>query len=175
YWKLFREEKISKADLRFQRLQTTFKTINYNATDSEINLLAEEYINHLSSHNHLFPNAIEILEHLKPNYKLHIITNGFQEVQNKKIRNSNLDRFFDVIIDSEMAGVKKPDPYIFELALKKANVSAEKSLMIGDSLEADILGAKSVGLHALHFNTHQEEIHNHCSIINSLDEIKMYL
>ncbi|MEP0211870.1 MAG: YjjG family noncanonical pyrimidine nucleotidase [Cellulophaga sp.] len=175
YWKLFREEKISKADLRFQRLQTTFKTINYNATDSEINLLAEEYINHLSSHNHLFPNAIEILEHLKPNYKLHIITNGFQEVQNKKIRNSNLDRFFDVIIDSEMAGVKKPDPYIFELALKKANVSAEQSLMIGDSLEADILGAKSVGLHALHFNTHQEEIHNHCSIINSLDEIKMYL
>ncbi|PKB45193.1 putative hydrolase of the HAD superfamily [Cellulophaga sp. RHA19] len=175
YWKLFREEKISKADLRFQRLQTTFKTINYNATDNEINLLAEEYINHLSSHNHLFPNAIEILEHLKPNYKLHIITNGFQEVQNKKIRNSNLDRFFDVIIDSEMAGVKKPDPYIFELALKKANVSAEQSLMIGDSLEADILGAKSVGLHALHFNTHQEEIHNHCSIINSLDEIKMYL
>lgn len=175
YWKLFREEKISKADLRFQRLQTTFKTIDYNATDDEINLLAEEYINHLSSHNHLFPNAIEILEHLRPNYKMHIITNGFQEVQNKKIRNSNLDRFFNVIIDSEMAGVKKPDPYIFELALKKANVSAEQSLMIGDSLEADILGAKSVGLHALHFNSHHEEIHNHCSIINSLDEIKMYL
>lgn len=175
YWKLFREEKITKADLRFQRLQTTFKTIDYNATDKEINLLAAEYINHLSLYNHLFPNAIEILEHLKPNYKLHIITNGFKEVQNKKIRNSNLDRFFDVIIDSEMAGVKKPDPYIFELALKKANVAAAQSLMIGDNLEADILGAKSVGLHALHFNTHQEEIHNHCSIINSLDEIKMYL
>lgn len=175
YWKLFREEKISKADLRFQRLQTTFNSINYKATDAEINLLAAEYINYLSSYNHLFPYAIEILQHLKPNYKLHIITNGFQEVQNKKIKNAKLHTFFDVIIDSEMAGVKKPDPYIFELALQKANAKPEQSLMIGDSLEADILGAKSVGLHALHFNAHQEPLHNHCSIINSLNEIKMYL
>ncbi|MGJ8734151.1 YjjG family noncanonical pyrimidine nucleotidase [Cellulophaga fucicola] len=175
YWKLFREEKISKEDLRFQRLQTTFKTIDYNATDKEINLLAAEYINHLSSFNHLFPSAIEILEHLKPNYKLHIITNGFQDVQNKKIRNSKIDNYFDVIVDSEMAGVKKPNPYIFELALQKANTTADKSLMIGDSLEADILGAKSVGLHVLHFNAHQEPTHNHCAIINSLDEIKNHL
>ncbi|MCL5245060.1 YjjG family noncanonical pyrimidine nucleotidase [Cellulophaga sp. 20_2_10] len=175
YWKLFREEKISKEDLRFQRLQTTFRTIGYNASDKEINLLAAEYINHLSSFNHLFPNAIEILEHLKPNYKLHIITNGFQDVQNKKIRNSKIDNYFDVIVDSEMAGVKKPNPYIFELALQKANTTADKSLMIGDSVEADILGAKSVGLHTLHFNAHQEPTHNHCAIINSLDEIKSYL
>ena len=74
-----------------------------------------------------------------------------------------------------MAGVKKPHPQIFELALKKAMVSPEKALMVGDNLEADILGAKAVGFHVLHFNAHQEAMHNVCPMIDSLDEIKTFL
>ncbi len=175
YWKMFREEKISKENLRYQRLKTTFNKLEYNASDNIINLLSSEYINNLSLFNNLFPCALEILEYLKPNYKLHIITNGFHDVQERKLRNSNIDGYFNVIVNSEIAGVKKPNPYIFELALKKANTTANKSIMIGDSLEADILGAKASGLYTLHFNTHQEELHNHCSIIHSLDEIKKYL
>ena len=175
YWRLFREDKISKTDLRYQRLKVTFDSLGLKVSDVVINHLSEEYIAHLSSNNHLFPNTIEVLNYLKPKYQLHIITNGFQEVQDKKIKNSNIDSFFTHVINSEMAGVKKPNPIIFELALHKANTVPEKSLMIGDSLEADIIGAKASGFHVLHFNAHNEERHNICDIITELDEIKSYL
>ncbi|SMC64420.1 YjjG family noncanonical pyrimidine nucleotidase [Cellulophaga tyrosinoxydans] len=175
FWRLFREDKISKIDLRYQRLKVTFDSLGINVSDAVINHLSEEYIANLSSFNHLFPNAMEVLKYLKPKYQLHIITNGFQEVQDRKIRNSNIDSFFTHVINSEMAGVKKPNPVIFELALNKANTIPEKSLMIGDSLEADILGAKALGFHVLHFNAHNEERHNICDIITELDEIKSYL
>jgi len=106
FWKMYREERISKPELRYQRLKQTFDALNYKITDAIIDSLADEYINHLSDFNHLFPNTIAILQYLKPNYKLHIITNGFQEIQDKKMQNSGIDTFFDQVINSEMAGVK---------------------------------------------------------------------
>lgn len=175
FWKLYREEKITKEELRYQRLKSVFDEMKYPATDDIINVLSEEYINHLSSFNSLFPNTIEVLNYLRPNYKLHIITNGFQEVQEKKLRNSGIHGFFDQIIDSEMAGVKKPNPIIFNLALNKAGAKPERSLMIGDSLEADILGAKSLGFHTIHFNAHRENSHDLAPIIYDLEEIKSFL
>lgn len=175
FWKLYREEKITKEELRYQRLKSVFDEMGHQITDEMIHLLSNEYIEHLSSYNHLFPNTIEVLEYLKPNYTLHIITNGFQEIQDRKLRNSNIYNYFDKVINSEMAGVKKPNPIIFELALKNANTSAEKSLMIGDSLEADIIGAKSAGFHTLHFNGHYGPLHNFSNIIHDLGEIKNLL
>ena len=175
FWKLYREEKITKEELRYQRLKSVFDEMKYPATDEIIHVLSEEYINHLSSFNSLFPNTIEVLDYLRPNYKLHIITNGFQEVQEKKLRNSGIHGFFDQIIDSEMAGVKKPNPIIFNLALNKAGAKPERSLMIGDSLEADILGAKSLGFHTIHFNAHRENSHDLAPIIYDLEEIKSFL
>ncbi|VXB76254.1 YjjG family noncanonical pyrimidine nucleotidase [Maribacter litoralis] len=175
FWKLYREEKITKEELRYQRLKSVFDEMKYPATDDIIHVLSEEYINHLSSFNSLFPNTIEVLDYLRPNYKLHIITNGFQEVQEKKLRNSGIHGFFDQIIDSEMAGVKKPNPIIFNLALNKAGAKPERSLMIGDSLEADILGAKSLGFHTIHFNAHRENSHDLAPIIYDLEEIKSFL
>lgn len=175
FWKLFREEKITKEELRYQRLRSVFDDLNYVISDDMIHMLSEEYIQYLSSYNHLFPHTIEILDYLKPNYKLHIITNGFQGIQDKKLRNAKIDHFFDVVINSEMAGVKKPNPIIFELALKNANTTAEKSLMIGDSLEADIMGAKAVGFQTLHFNGHNEATHDLSEMIHDLSEIKNFL
>ncbi len=175
YWKLYREEKISKEELRYQRLKSVFDKLGHAISDDMIHLLSEEYIQHLSSYNHLFPNTIEVLEYLRPKYKLHIITNGFQEIQDKKLRNANIDIYFEHVINSEMAGVKKPNPIIFNIALKKADTVPEKSLMIGDSLEADILGAKEVGFHTLHFNGHNEPLHDITKIIHDLSEIKSLL
>ncbi|SNZ01567.1 YjjG family noncanonical pyrimidine nucleotidase [Flagellimonas pacifica] len=175
FWKLYRENKIDKAELRFQRLRRTFDAIGTTVSDKLINVLADEYIEHLSSFTHLMDHTVEVLEYLAPKYKLHIITNGFQEIQEKKLKGSNIHGYFDQIIDSEIAGVKKPHPYIFELALNKANVAPQNSLMIGDSLEADIIGAKSAGLHTLHFNAHKESPHEFCTIIDSLIEIKSIL
>ncbi len=175
FWKLFREEKITKEALRYQRLKSVFDTLGDEVDDKMIYRLADQYILHLPSFNHLFSGAIEILEYLKPRYKLHIITNGFQEVQDKKLRNSKIDTFFEHIIDSEMAGAKKPDPIIFRLALDNAKVNAEKALMIGDDLEADILGAKAVGYRTLHFNAHNGPRHDFCPMIHDLIEIKTFL
>lgn len=175
FWKLYREEKITKSELRYQRLKSVFDALDYDISDSTIDMLSEEYISHLPSFNHLFPNTIEVLEYLKPNYNLHIITNGFQEIQEKKLMNSGIYRYFDQVIDSEMAGVKKPNPIIFNLAVEKACTASHRSLMIGDSLEADILGAKGAGFHTLHFNAHRGEEHNESPIIYDLQEIKLYL
>lgn len=175
FWRLYREEKITKQELRYQRLKSVFDTLAYEVSDTVIHSLAEEYIDQLSGHTHLFPYALEILDYLRPKYKLHIITNGFQEIQTKKLVNSGIVHYFDQVIDSEMAGVKKPNPIIFELALQKANVPASSALMIGDSLEADIIGAAKAGLHALHFAAHGEREHQHSPMIKELREIKTYL
>jgi len=175
FWKLYREEKITKEELRYQRLKSVFDTLKYEVSDATIDKIATEYIQNLSSYNHLFPNTVAILEYLKPKYKLHIITNGFQEVQDKKLKNSGIYGYFDHVINSEMAGVKKPNPIIFDLALKMSNTKPESSLMIGDSLEADIRGAMAVGLHALHFNAHNSQQHEFCEMIDDLIEIKSFL
>jgi len=175
FWKLYREEKITKEELRYQRLKSVFDRLNLEVSDKMIDRLSEEYIRYLSSFNHLFPNTFEILDYLKPKYKLHIITNGFQEIQDTKMQNSHIDGYFEHVINSEMAGVKKPNPIIFQLALKLAKVAPKNAMMIGDSLEADILGAKALGLHTLHFNAHNELPHDFCPMISDLGEIKNFL
>lgn len=175
YWKLYREERITKSDLRYQRLRKSFDAIRYQIEDDQIHLLSEQYIEHLSSFNNLVPNTMEILDYLKPKYRLHIITNGFREIQEKKLKMANIHEYFDQVVNSEMAGAKKPNPTIFRLALKMANASPSNSLMIGDNIEADILGAQAVGFETLHFNVHKDPMHEYCHIIHDLCEIKSYL
>lgn len=175
YWKLYREEKISKPLLRYKRLKDTFHTLDYSISDDLINLLSEIYIENLANYNQLFFDAVGILDYLKPKYDLHIITNGFEEIQIKKMRNSGILPYFKCITTSECAGVKKPDPKIFNHALAVANARPENSLMIGDSLEADIYGAKNVGMRTIHFNCHKEEIETDQISINRLIELKRYL
>jgi len=175
YWKLYREERVTKSELRFQRLSKAFRGLKIEVNDHLIHVLSDAYIEHLSTFNHIFPGTIEVLDYLKPNYRLHIITNGFEEIQEKKMRNSNIRHFFEIIVNSEMAGVKKPNPKIFELALSLAKVESKSSLMIGDSLEADIIGAKNLGFSVLHFNTHQGPKHQVCEMIENLNEIKSFL
>jgi len=152
YWKLYREERVTKPALRYGRLKEAFDAINIAIEDDIINHLSVAYIQHLSSFNHLFDGTLEILSYLKNNYQLHIITNGFDEAQEKKMMTSNIRSYFKTVTNSEMVGVKKPNPKIFNFALNLANASAEKSIMIGDSLEADIEGAHKIGMDTIHFD-----------------------
>lgn len=175
YWKMYRENRIDKPDLRYQRLKKTFDALSVAVSDEVINRISDRYIQKLTDYNYLMDNTTSILEYLKPRYNLHIITNGFQEVQDKKLANSGIKDFFQQVVNSEMAGVKKPHPAIFELALRKANTNPEKAVMIGDNLEADILGAKALGFNTLHFDPLSREDHKHCTIIRDLIEIKSYL
>ncbi|MEO0571775.1 MAG: YjjG family noncanonical pyrimidine nucleotidase [Bacteroidota bacterium] len=175
FWKLYREEKVGKEELRYQRLKQSFDLIGLKIDDETIHTLSESYIEHLSSFNHVLPGTFEILDYLKDTYGLHIITNGFSETQEKKMRNADIRKYFDVVVNSEMVGVKKPNPKIFLLALKKVGVQPQNALMIGDNLEADILGAQGVGLQTIHLNANGERPHKFSEIIHQLNEIKNFL
>ncbi len=152
YWKLYRDEVITKQQLRRGRLNDAFKLIELEFSQEIIDQLAISYIDFLPHNNHLFPGTFELLEYLKPNYKLHIITNGFEEVQFKKLNNSKIQSYFASVTNSERVGVKKPNPKIFNYALDQAMTIPERSVMIGDNIEADIHGAKAVGMHTIFFN-----------------------
>lgn len=176
YWELFREDKISKEKLRFGRLQDTFSLLNMVVDDQTIAVLAEEYIRFLPENNHLFDGAFELLDYLKPKYSLHIITNGFQDVQNHKISNSNLMPYFKTITNSESAGVKKPNPIIFDFALNVAKASRSTSIMIGDCIEADVLGALNYGMDAILFSPIPQGLEDKSiKQISHLLDLKKYL
>ncbi|RAR74290.1 YjjG family noncanonical pyrimidine nucleotidase [Flavobacterium aciduliphilum] len=175
YWELYRQEKVTQIELRHGRLKDAFDLLKYEIDSTLIQTLSEEYIFFLPQFNHLFEGTIEVLEYLQPKYKLHIITNGFQEVQDGKMKNSGITRYFQTVTNSEMAGVKKPNPKIFEYALNAANASKESSIMIGDCIDADVNGALEFGIDAIHFNESKIEIPSHIKQVNSLIELKKYL
>lgn len=175
YWNKYRKDEISQIELRFGRLKDTFDAIDHRIDDATIVLLSEEYIHYLPKFNHLLEGAIEILEYLKLKYKLHIITNGFAEIQDNKLNNSYITPYFMTITNSEMAGVKKPNPLIFEHALAKAKTKKENSIMIGDCIEADVHGAINAGIDAIFFNENNAKVADNIKQINHLLELKKYL
>ena len=150
-WRMYREKQISKEKLAWTRF---YRTINFFGIDNET--MAREmgafYLKASKSKTHIFPHTHEILEYLSPKYSLFVITNGFEEVQEEKMKNCKLDSYFEKIITSEAAGVQKPNPLIFEYALNQTNSKVESSLMIGDDMEVDIKGARNVNMDTVHFN-----------------------
>lgn len=174
-WKLYQNDKITHLELRYNRLKLSFDALNYTMSDESINEIANDYIEFLTDNNHLFEGAIEVLEYLKPKYKLHIITNGFANVQDKKINNAALSGYFETITNSELAGVKKPNSIIFDYALSAAKASKENSVMIGDCLDADVNGALNAGLDAIFFNEKRIEAPQNIKQVNHLLELKKYL
>jgi putative hydrolase of the HAD superfamily len=174
-WKLYQNDEITHIELRYNRLKFSFDALNYEISDEDINEIANDYIEFLTDNNHLFEGAIEVLDYLKPKYKLHIITNGFANVQDKKINNAALSGYFDTITNSELAGVKKPNSIIFDYAINLAQASKENSIMIGDCLDADVNGALNAGLDAIFFNEKKIEAPQNIKQINHLLELKKYL
>lgn len=174
-WKLYQNDQITHLELRYNRLKFSFDALNFKISDENINEIANDYIEFLTDNNHLFDGAIEVLEYLKPKYRLHIITNGFATVQDKKINNAALANYFDTITNSELAGVKKPNSIIFDYAVNLAKASKENCIMIGDCLDADVNGALNAGLDAIFFNDKKIAAPQNIKQINHLLELKKYL
>ena len=127
YWKLYREERIDKLELRRGRFLDAFQSFSICFSIEEVDALADSYIDELPKDNHLLTGTIDVLTYLsEKKYKLHIITNGFEEVQYLKLKNSNIDSYFDTVTTSEEVGVKKPNRLVFERALQKANTRSEE-------------------------------------------------
>ena len=173
-WNDYREKKIKKSILSYKRFSLTLEEFGVN--DEELaKKIAHDYISISPTKKQLFPYAHETLEYLHTKYKLYIITNGFNEVQFTKLKNSDLDKYFLKIFTSEDAGAQKPDPTIFQHALNNVNASKKESIMIGDDLNVDILGAKTFGLDQVFFNPenieHSEDITHEIASLKELQEI----
>jgi len=174
-WDMYRVGDITKEELRGKRFFLTLK--EYNINDKELaesigldyTIISPKLVN-------LFPNAIEILDYLFPKYNLHLITNGFSEVQEVKLKSSGMDKYFDKVITSEDAGVKKPDSRIFKFAMEQTNAEFINSIMIGDDYEVDIVGAQGVGMDQVYFNPQNNLNSNGCTYeIEDLIQLKEFL
>lgn len=174
-WKLYQVDKMTHEELRYQRLKQSFEALQYDITDEAIYKIAHDYITFLPDNNLLFDGAFEVLDYLFPKYNLHIITNGFAEVQYKKMANSGLESYFKTVTNSEMAGVKKPHRNIFEFALSLAKVDKKNAIMIGDCIDADVRGAIEFGMEAILFD--EKKLHAGATFktIHHLTELKNIL
>ena len=175
-WDLYRQNKIEKDKLRDERFKITLDEFGINSPELAANL-GEDYVAHCPKKTNLFPYVHSTLNYLKDRYALHIITNGFEEVQYQKLENSNLIDYFEQIITSEQVGFKKPSQQIFKFSMLKAFAKPSDSLMIGDDLHADILGAKDIGMAQVFFNPLKHE-HFNSEItyeINCLSELEEIL
>lgn len=156
-WDWYNVGKIDKENLRRER----FRKIFSHAGSSE-NVVPvpfeEDFMGRTSAKPHVLPYTKEILKYLKEKYKLHVITNGFNESQAKKISSSGLDTYFDLVVTSETTGHKKPDPRIFYHTMDQLNTRAEHCLMIGDNPGSDILGAQLAEIDQVFFNPGEIEI-----------------
>jgi len=155
-WEDYRDGKISKENLKYKRFYLTLAAYNYKDEDLA-KKIGDDYIQISATKTQLFPYTHESLEYLLKKYSLHLITNGFEEVQYKKIKNCHLEKYFKNIITSEKAGVQKPNEQIFNFALKKAGAKSTESIMLGDDIEGDIKGAQSFGMDQILFNPDKKE------------------
>jgi len=151
-WELYGKGMISKEFLMVERFRHPLAFVGIDNDELAIQI-GDQFLDILPTKTILIPFAKELLDYLYPKYPLTIISNGFVEVQYKKLRSANLEHYFTHVVLSEAAKALKPDKRIFEYALQLNNAIAAETIMIGDSYEADIRGAQNAGIDQIYFNT----------------------
>ena len=175
-WGQYEKGLIPVEDLKWKRMSRTL--LDFKIGDEVLSReMSKQFLEILPTKKAIFPYTFEILDYLKnKNYGLHLITNGFIDVQTKKLAHSGLDKYFDEMITSERSDSLKPKPEIFEYAMKATNTTANESIMIGDNQHADIAGALNVGMDAIFVNHINEPIKIKPSfMITHLKEIESIL
>ncbi|MEO8589843.1 MAG: YjjG family noncanonical pyrimidine nucleotidase [Flavobacteriales bacterium] len=157
--------------LRFRNTLTRFGVNNGKLTDR----LGHAYLERCPQKAMLMPGAAEMLRDVHPHYRLHIITNGFDEVQHVKLKSSGIAQYFTQVLTSEKAGAHKPDPRIFSEALRVSKATAQESLMVGDNAGTDMLGARNAGWDQVHFAAETEPDALATHRITRLDELRAIL
>lgn len=158
-WDKYRKGQIRQDELRMKRMWLTL--LDFKIADEELaREMGDIFLQLLPSRTILFPDTIEVLQYLTDKgYQLHLITNGFEKTQQNKLQTSGLDIFFKEVITSEGSNSIKPEKEIFEYALSKAGATIPESIMIGDALDIDILGAMNIGMEQIHVNYNRIEQH----------------
>ena len=177
FWDRFRKGYITREELRWKRMWRTL--VEYKLHDENLaRTLSERYLEILPTKKNLFIDTLEVLDYLTTRkYPMHLITNGFEKTQHLKIKNSGIQHYFTHIITSEAAGIMKPHAAIFEYAIKMAGTTAKDSIMIGDTLDADIEGGNNAGMDTVYYNpaTPAEGNIKPTFVIESLSELKKIL
>jgi putative hydrolase of the HAD superfamily len=155
-WADYHVGKITKQKLRETRFSKTFLDLGLSP-ELIPERFEDDYVTICPSKTNLFPKAHETLYYLKERYSLHLISNGFKESTEQKVNNNGLNIYFENVVISEVVGFNKPDKAIFNHALTLANAGIAESIMIGDSIEADIRGAQDYGMKAIYFNPERKE------------------
>ena len=151
-WDRYRKGYIRQEELRLKRMLLTL--LDFKIADEALTReISDLFLQLLPTRTLLFPDTVEVLQYLSDKgYVMHLITNGFEKTQLCKINSCNLRSFFKEVITSEGSNSLKPHKEIFEYALLKAGTTVTESIMIGDSLEIDIMGAMGVGMDQVHVN-----------------------
>ena len=175
-WKEFEQGLVTQEVLKIERFKRLSKALKIRFDENEF---ANSYIENLANASFLYDNSLELIKTLNKSFRLAIVTNGLTSVQNKRIRQSNIAKFFDAIVISEEILIAKPNPKIFEHTLNLLNFfDKSKVLMIGDSLSSDIQGGINFGIDTCWYNPNK--IINETSIkptyeISNFDELKLLL
>ncbi|MBC3784310.1 YjjG family noncanonical pyrimidine nucleotidase [Spirosoma utsteinense] len=151
-WADYDQNIITHNYIRENRFPMVFRSLGVDESTIQADLNAE-YLNILPRKPHLLESAREVLDYLKGRYTMHIITNGFAEIQAVKMDSAEIAHYFTHVVTNGLIDAKKPDPVIFQYAMEISGADVSESLMIGDSYGADILGAKGVGMDTVFYNT----------------------
>ncbi len=151
-WDRYTKGYIKQDELRWKRMWLAL--LDFKLADEPLaRHLGVQFLELLPTRKSLFPYTVEILQYLKnKNYRMHLVTNGFESVQHHKIKNANLQTYFDQVITSEASGSLKPKKEIFDYAFAKTGAIAKESIMIGDNQEADIQGGMNAGMDTIFVN-----------------------
>ena len=150
-WRIYGEGKITKEELNRRRYSYPLEVVGVH--DQQLaDTFCREALGRIPTKGNLVPGAIELLEYLRPKYRMYILSNGFKELQSRKMQTAGIDKYFDAVILSEDIGVNKPDRRLYEHALSTTSSKPGESLMIGDMFDTDIAGAAGVGMEQIFFN-----------------------
>lgn len=157
-WRIYGEGKITKEELNRRRYSHPLECVGVN--DQQLaDTFCREALGRIPTKGPLMPGAMEILEYLRPKYNMYILSNGFKELQSRKMRTAGIDGYFDALILSEDIGVNKPNRELYEYALAKTGSKLNESLMIGDMFDTDIVGAANIGMDQMYYNPKEKKGH----------------
>ncbi len=168
-WVKYNNKQINRDYIKEYRFVEVFRKVGIDESYAEDS--SNYFMNNCSRKPHLIEYAKITLDYLVKKYKLHIITNGFNDVQPVKLSSSGIQDYFEVIVTSETSQARKPEPEIFEDALKKASASKIESVMIGDNPKTDVHGARDFGIKTILFDPSGRKRSMADYSIQSLDEL----